>query len=538
MTLEEKQKYDKLLESGLFFNPKTVYDGMYDLAGDMYDKEKVDGTYLFDINKDIFALNSKMIDGENAYAKFLDEKIYSMFNFYSTLSDPEYGKDEKEDLNKEEQERVDNFIKNRLGPTLSLRYDDKKKVRKLTFSHEFMFTKLLSVLQMGFEIKLGNYNQMRKMIKKHLNESTDALYKVLKNKNPKKSDYDYIKELYGVDVYQKNVFHYNSKLESEIEVMGRLNMVKKEYNDNMRKLGGIYEISKRFRQVFNTYNSKIKDVDVNELIEIIDIDKLYLIVAASLMEICLSNEGMVYAISEVRDYVYYIISNFGKDYNVSIKMYNDITKTVVDYDFLTLKKQVNDYMNKHPKAYNLLKEKDDTDTLFASWEFVKKGEIGPREDKVKVSRKTSKETEEKRREKYNKALIDATKRSEVLSNTDFLYKIIGINSFDGYEGYIYKDGTILLEHVYSDSKTKTPCLESGATYVMNIYNFIEFSKKTKPEIIEYISSTDNPEVKRKYHSKNWNINILKLIEGKQMNIDTLLIINNMINDGTLSKVKK
>lgn len=334
-----------------------------------------------------------------------------------------------------------------------------------------------------------------------------------------------------------------------------------------KKLKGIYGLSKRLKRAINNINNSKLDINMDEFFELFDTPTLYLIIAKVSLDYAFFfhknyNIGPMYCVAEIRDYVFYILDKLGKEHNPSIKIYNRDTKELEKYDFNMLKYELNDYLDSYPKCFDQLsdeeieknniktvkdldayyekKEKNEVDTLFASWEFIKKGESGSLSEKVKRSKpinRNNPEKEEKDREKYNKALADAKERSEFLLNTDYSYKIIGINNFDGYEGYIYPDGTVLLEHVYSNSLTKTPCLDAGATYIMNIYNFVEFSKKSKPEIIEYISKMENPEVRRRYHSKNWKNNILKEISGKKMNIDVLLFINKMINDGTLSRLR-
>jgi hypothetical protein len=72
-----------------------------------------------------------------------------------------------------------------------------------------------------------------------------------------------------------------------------------------------------------------------------------------------------------------------------------------------------------------------------------------------------------------------------------------------------------------------PVKEANATYVMNIDNFVELSALSKTDIIKNIKSTVNPNVKRVYHSKNWEQRLLSIIEGAgydavEEKIDTLI----------------
>jgi replication fork clamp-binding protein CrfC len=62
---------------------------------------------------------------------------------------------------------------------------------------------------------------------------------------------------------------------------------------------------------------------------------------------------------------------------------------------------------------------------------------------------------------------------------------------------------------------------------MNVDNFVLLSCMTKTEIINYIKSTANPDIKRVYHSKTWEQRLLRIIEGSSYDnveekIDTLI----------------
>ena len=104
--------------------------------------------------------------------------------------------------------------------------------------------------------------------------------------------------------------------------------------------------------------------------------------------------------------------------------------------------------------------------------------------------------------------------------------------------------TVLFEKFFEVTKNKTtgeeekrPCKLSNATYKMNIYNFAQFSKLTKQEIIEYIKNIGNEELERFYHSKNWSNNIKKRAEAysKKSNLDIYNEISSLIDKGDLTK---
>lgn len=559
MDTKEKEVYDEIRKKGYFFNPRITYKETINLGTRPFDEETL-GPDVYDINTDIFAINSLYKDGENAYTRYLQENLYKA-------------------LNLDEDNTSDMRIKDRILPFLSMRYDKKNKSRKLTYNYEFIFFKIANMLQIASEnhMKAFNYKTYYNYLKDTLDKYIDLTYKTISGKDINKGDIEYLKSTFLINFNEavpknhlveriKGIDNISRPIipNKRAEQKGNFQYINPE---DYKKLKGIYGLSKRLKRVINNINNSKLNINLDEFFELFDTPTLYLIVAKLSLDFASFyhknyNIGPMYCVVEIRDYVFYILDKLGRDYNPSIKIRDKNTKEIIKYDFNMLKYELNDYLNLYPRnfdyisdeeieknniktvedldAYYEKKEKNEVDTLFASWEFIKKGEAGSLNEKVKRSKpinRNNPEKEEKAREEYNKALAAAEERSEFLLNTDYSYNIIGINNFDGYEGYIYKDGTVLLEHVYSDSLTKTPCLDAGATYIMNIYNFVEFSKKSKTEIMEYISKMENPEVRRKYHSKNWKNNILKEISGKKMNIDVLLFINKMINDGTLSRLR-
>lgn len=94
-----------------------------------------------------------------------------------------------------------------------------------------------------------------------------------------------------------------------------------------------------------------------------------------------------------------------------------------------------------------------------------------------------------------------------------IIKIKGTNKMDGYYGYIYANGKVIFEKFNSN--------KSEAIYVMRIDNFKELSKYTKSQLISYINTNDNPNIKRIYHSKNWKEKVVKEINKKETNINEL-----------------
>ena len=111
------------------------------------------------------------------------------------------------------------------------------------------------------------------------------------------------------------------------------------------------------------------------------------------------------------------------------------------------------------------------------------------------------------------AYLELMRKRLFFEKTGYMEQILGVNSFAGYVGYIYANGMVIFEKMYDDETRTVPAKDSNATYVMNIDNFVELSSLSKSDIIKYIKNTVNPNVKRVYHSKNWEQRLLSIIEG-------------------------
>lgn len=166
--------------------------------------------------------------------------------------------------------------------------------------------------------------------------------------------------------------------------------------------------------------------------------------------------------------------------------------------------------------------------LVASWNFVRKGQAdhtnyAPREKKM--GSKEGKTKEEKDRE--------LRRRLDFFEQTSYLYRIEGINNFFGYVGYIYGNGKVIFEKFYKDLDSYELASEN-ATYVMNLDNFIEMSKKTKVEIMQYIKDGET-KVKRKYHTAKWEVNMSNLINETGYDTETLSLIDNLVSSSEIKK---
>lgn len=510
--MNNKKFYDELDQIGLFFNSIIDYEECMFLLEDFYSEYIMSPDEIYDVKKDLLYINSKYDNDKNMYEEFLNKNFYSKFKF---------------DLN----DTNDRRLKNLIIPSISVIRDNKTKKRRTIFNYSFTFVKALNLL--GVDIRknalTGNYNSFFKRIKNELNDYLKSFNNFLGGKANKK-DYDLI--------------------------VNKLHIIKDQNNITRRDiiiLKNIRDFIKKIKNNISIFSHMVKNEEFNldEFIRCFDIDKLYLICSKCMLDYANDSyniaPGSFYTgINEVLNYVTKATDEFNEEYNPSIKCYNKETNEYYTYDFKTLKSKINNYLSLFPndkikslsyeemKENNISKPKDIMDylrskenisALKASWEFIKKGEN---------------DTYIKRRKKHNidKKYVDSESleskvydRLEYFEQTNYTAKIVGVDKFNGYIGYIYNDGTVIFEKFFDDMEKKKPAKEGNATYVMNIYNFTEFSKLSKPEIMNYIKNNNDGTILRKYHTKNWKNNINDILRDIRIDIDTQRAINKLIDEG-------
>ena len=120
-------------------------------------------------------------------------------------------------------------------------------------------------------------------------------------------------------------------------------------------------------------------------------------------------------------------------------------------------------------------------------------------------------------------------RISILENSGYMgTPVKGLDTFSGYFAFIYPNGKVILEKFWEDEECLKPAV-GYATYVMQIDNFIELSKKSKIELIEYIKTIPEIGVKRIFHTSinNWQRNLNNEIEGTYRLEDAIEFINGL-----------
>ena len=538
-----KEVYSALYEIGTFINPKVISKEIIDLSGRVDEVEELHSGYPYDINRDIFALNSLTDEnGENAYVNFLEKNLYSKLGF---------------DLNI--QSDID--IKNRIIPHLSLRSDKKNRRRLLTFNYEFLALKLIYMLNIKPDYKYSG-NSFYNNIIKEIDERMRVLDAFLAGKVISENDINKINKWYGIELNKQEDLDSDKELIEKLDKLKllKLGSTRTKLNEKLNKLNQIRALSKRVRTLLKDIKSAKINIDVDELMELFDIEKFYLILAKGTIDYAnvagKHGVGPLCSISDVRTYVYFLAEELGPDYNPQIKIYDSEKDEVVLYDFKTLKEELSKYQEMYPErvlelsvkeieennirtyndaiAYYERKRKEDAQALTLSWELLKKGTSSK-----KTGTKGHSISNPSEKDKKNKELIDALyHRMDFLDETDYKLKAVGLNNFNGYVAFIYDNGTVLLESLYRDIEKQELVKSSGATYVMNIFDFVEFSKLSRTEIIEYISNTDNPKVRRFYHTKTWEDRVTRYLKGIKISIDEKIAIDKFLKEGLFKNAKK
>lgn len=98
---------------------------------------------------------------------------------------------------------------------------------------------------------------------------------------------------------------------------------------------------------------------------------------------------------------------------------------------------------------------------------------------------------------------------------------MGKNTFNGYIGYVYPNGRVVLDRFY-DKQNDSTLADGNAVYAMNIEEFYELSKLSKSELIR------SKLCRRYIHKGNWTSKVLKkeiklnVYDKKSVNVRSLL----------------
>lgn len=297
-----------------------------------------------------------------------------------------------------------------------------------------------------------------------------------------------------------------------------------------------------------------RKVDHKKLSEAFDPDTFYLLFAKIIYEFSLIREQENGSLDNSYAYLYYYqnaveeVVKTDKRYDPKIKFTLPSGKRI-RYSRWNMQLDFQELMKRHPEAKSFklpnlddgTKEKykdiglmEKLTQLYASdtkanWEFLPEGEgikRGPHSNTTYTKRIKNKDKTE--------LINEVNMRISILENSGFIGRPIkGLNTFSGYYAFVYPNGKIILEKFWENEETMNPAVHT-ATYVMNIDNFIEMSKMSRINLVEYIKMFPESGIKRIFHTSvnDWQRNLYCEINGTYRMEDAIDFINSL-NSGVL-----
>lgn len=517
-----------LLNPEELFHPSLFYDGEWILGGDFT---------LDSIKNDYLLLNAKKINGKNAYQQYLDNTYYRPLA--SLLGSASLAK---------------TFF-----PKIALTVDSSGQKREVHFDLVvFLYQHLLGIEDyQGACERFGNYvtqidnkQDWISFIKEELKADRKKFYDV--RNNGMKSSY------YG-NFYQT----YLEYIRSSKEMMSLPAFLDARIN-------GITKLLVASRYYLNFFS---KEIPTETLLEAFDYNKFCLVAARSALDCCRDTEKIKHSVNNavgyVRNYLDAVeqLRESNPQYDCSIIIDSSNKKTTID----ELRKECEALLSRHPEfsfyetnteqietllrkeglsdesiqdfdisvrsnqelLSNLLRKFHEDRELAAEWEFIPKGTVSSSEVFSRGEGLFSGTSSLSDDEKIRRMLIGR----EYLENSDYAFKIYGINKFKGYVGYIYSNKNVIFEKYYEDVNAKKVASQS-ATYVMTLDNFVELSKLSKTEIIRIIKTYKSANIRRIYHRRDmdkWKSQIDQVTSGMDYNDAVMAYIDSLISSHDLKK---
>lgn len=259
-----------------------------------------------------------------------------------------------------------------------------------------------------------------------------------------------------------------------------------------------------------------------------------------------------------QEYLYYVSTYFAEnkdklESNLSIRVKDNHGMSVskflairTDGDIVTPASLYDDYCNFLVKNPNLraidfshldftgmtLKEVDAfmqeyLKDLSANWEFLPPDDRKLESEIINRIKNTTFGTTALEQEQHQKRLLELFMAKKALyDSSDPFFRIKGKNTFDGYVGYVYPNGRVVLDKFY-DNASEGILADGHAVYAMSIQEFYELSKLSKSEIIR------NNLCKRYVHRGNWTERVL----NNEINADTSenpsVVVRELVRKGKL-----
>lgn len=194
-----------------------------------------------------------------------------------------------------------------------------------------------------------------------------------------------------------------------------------------------------------------------------------------------------------------------------------------------IKKEADNHQLFSNRIREYLEKQENVKQLQAAWRILPKGKVPLSSSTVSIPSPTVLRTISEE-EKIRRNFLG----HQFLEQSDYIFRLYGINQFEGYAGFIYPTGNVVFEKQAEPKKRDY----YNATYVMSLYQFLELSKLTRRELVEKIACGEINSVKRVYHQANmehWKARITQYIKGNDYSMETLDYIHQLLCENMLTK---
>jgi len=166
--------------------------------------------------------------------------------------------------------------------------------------------------------------------------------------------------------------------------------------------------------------------------------------------------------------------------------------------------------------------------LSAHWDILDASDQSYEEETLIKIKSSGKEMNEEDRAKHQQRLLELfMEKKRLYDSSDPFYRIKGKDTFEGYIGYIYKNGRVVLDKFYEDVDSKK-IADGHAVYAMSILEFYEVSKLSKSEIIRRRLCN------RYIHTGSWAQRVLENEINAESNENPVAMIKKLIKKGSIT----
>ena len=394
-------------------------------------------------------------------------------------------------------------------------------------------------------INIDTIKEINEILLPKMNERTEKLEnisseKALQRQFPMLYDkyinyqnfYNTAKKVHGFledeNISTKNKFAFLSNMKKDEEKYGAINWdeeYRKACNFNISNF--CKEYANAFRLLINNiediieylYNTPISLRKLN-----IDKEKLELYIASNAMDMCETKDSYIQ-----QSFIYFVSNYFNKNKGnknsdkpeIRTKIQkNDSIKRSSQGELVTpriLYERYKKFMKNHPDIKIIdfsridftgknLKEAETflyhyLSDLQANWEIIPDIDVEFEKGILNNLLRTRHKTEEEKKH-HEKVLLDLLiEKKELYDRATPFFRIKGKNMFDGYIGFIYSNGKVILDKFFDNEKIGK-IAENKAIYIMNIEDFYRLSQFPRRILMR------DPKVKRYYHNGSWQDRII------------------------------